>query len=113
MGNVTLDRANHILSSIDIIYNDILEPLKCVSQTIILQLDKSLVPINLLQFMSHFNTPDVNFNPELFPAISLHCWRPVHVNLFSSGKIVVLGKDSITLSSIIYEWIYYNVMLYL
>ena len=75
-------------------------------------MDKSLTPINLYYVANHFkHDTNVSFNPEVFPALSLHYWNPIHVNIFSTGKIIVLGNNSINLLTEIYEWIFYNLLL--
>lgn len=111
MGNVTLEKANNVLTGLHIIYSSIKVPLSCVSQTITFQMDKSLLPINLYNFVNNINNINVIFNPEIFPAVSIHYWKPTHVNLFTSGKVVVLGKDSVKLSYDIYEWLYFQVLI--
>lgn len=113
MGKLTLNHAQEFLNSIHNIYTCIETPLNCTTQTFVFQIDKTLVPINLHNLSNRFGENcNFSFLPELFPAFSIKLWKPVHVNLFSTGKVVVLGKQSCTLLSSIQEWVYFNVILY-
>ena len=99
-----------ILSKLDCIYSEIVVQPKCVSQTVCLQLNQC---VNLHKFNHHFeNCKDILYLPEIFPAIRLFLWKPLHVNLFSSGKVIVLGQDAYEKCDEILDWLYFNVLLY-
>ena len=44
-------------------------------------------------FVKRFDS-EIWYEPELFPAIKLLRWPEVHVNLFFTGAVVVLGKKA-------------------
>jgi len=47
--------------------------------------------------------PDTCYNAELFPAVQIKTFKPIHINVFASGKIIVCGvKDELQLVSIKY-----------
>lgn len=107
MGKVDFDDAcTIIISSINYIYSDIITPLHLATQTGVFKLPNSFCPINLHRIAKEYvNDVNVRFEPEIFPAVSLHYWKPVHVNVFSTGKIVVLGKNAIDSIHDIYNWL--------
>ena len=39
-------------------------------------------------------TPERFYEPELFPALLLSKWKPIHVSLFGSGSVVLTGVKS-------------------
>lgn len=112
MGKATYNIAYSFLKSIKLIYSHVITDLHLTSQTVVFKLMNSLCPINLITFVKEYSD-DVNIklNSELFPAVSLHHWKPIHVNLFSSGKIVVLGKNALQMIPLIDEWIFFKVLL--
>lgn len=92
MGNCDLGSCNEFLNYIDFIHTSVITPLHKVSETICINTKRS---INLFDFVSkHCCSSLVKFEPEIFPAVSLHFWSPIHVNVFHTGKIIVLGKDA-------------------
>jgi len=52
--------------------------------------------INLHKLASNISRKYVWFEPELFPALQLLKFKPKCVNVFASGKIVVLGAKKLT-----------------
>jgi len=112
MGKISLDDAQSIVDFIKIIYSSITTSLHLVSQTYVFKLDANVCPVNLHHIAKLYkNDVNVRFECELFPALSLHYWRPVHVNVFSNGKVVVLGNNSRDLLSSIYNWLFMNILL--
>lgn len=113
MGKASYANASFILSCISFIYSDITTSLSCVSQTVVFQVPTLLCPIPLYTFKNAFpNELAVQYEPELFTALSIKYWKPIHVNLFSTGKVVVLGKDALKYKSDIDEWLTIHLMLY-
>ena len=51
--------------------------------------------INLQLFKEHTNNsiPSV-YEPELFPALRLNLWPSVLVNVFHTGKVVIMGRKA-------------------
>ena len=41
------------------------------------------------------------FEPELFPALRYNKYNPLCVNIFSSGKIVILGLKNLNFKSMV------------
>lgn len=77
-----------------------------VTQTIVFQLDIQYTPVNLLFISTKVNDiVNVKFEYEIFPALSLHYWKPLHVNVFANGKVVVLGKNSSAALENIRDWL--------
>ena len=113
MGKAELEKAQHYLNVIiKCIHSHIINPLVLVSQTIIFQLQPSLCPVNLLLLCNHINQHSkVNFECEIFPALVLHFWKPIHVNVFANGKVIVLGKDSLKVVKEISDWLFFNICL--
>jgi len=112
MGKVSIESAFIHLESIHYIYSDIIIPLHLVSQTVVSQFDISLCPINLHHISQIYkHDKNVRFECELFPALSLHFWSPIHVNVFSNGKVIILGKDSLKFSSNIIDWLFNALLL--
>ena len=35
-----------------------------------------------------------NYDAEQFPAVQILLWKPIHVNVFASGKVILLGLKS-------------------
>ena len=97
---------------LSIIYTDVIDPVQLVSQTYTFLLDNCVLPANLNVLAYAFkNDPNVTFEPEIFPALSIHYWKPIHVNVFSTGKVIVLGRDAYFYLTEIYDWIFYNLLL--
>lgn len=103
MGNCDLVSCNEIINFIDFIYSDVLTPLHKVSETVLVNLNTS---INLHEFVGKFYCNNyIKFEPEIFPAVSLYFWSPIHVNLFYNGKIIILGNNASTFVSEIINFI--------
>lgn len=112
MGKITYDDACCFIQNIHYIYSDISNVLHLVSQTVVFKLEDNLCPVNLYHLISEYNNDvNVRFEGEIFPAISLHYWNPVHVNLFASGKVVILGKNALVLKETIHDWICMAILL--
>src|SRR5271156_6548758 len=42
-----------------------------------------------------------HYNPEIFPAVNIHIYKPIVANVFASGKVTILGlKDQETANDI-------------
>ena len=94
------------------ISSKIITPLYVVSRTLVSQVPLQFCPLNLQILIKQFdNNINVQFEPELFPALSLKIWPGCHVNIFSTGKIIVLGKNSTVHKDSIYTWIMNNLIL--
>jgi len=112
MGHVNFNVVKFLTNILQPIYKCIQIPISYVSETVVFQLDKCLIPVNLYHMNFAFkNDYNIQFEPELFPALTIHYWKPIHVNLFSSGKVIVLGKDAMTKCTEIYEWLFLNLLL--
>ena len=47
---------------------------------------------------------ECHFNPESFPAVQIRRYKPIHVNVFASGKVTITGlKDLCTAKFIEHE----------
>lgn len=73
----------------------------CVSQTVVCKLAST--SLNLHYYVNHI--PTAMFECELFPALSIAYFNPLHVNLFSTGKVVILGNDALNKCKDIIKWI--------
>lgn len=86
--------------------HSIIQPLCKVSETVVFQLDSLHLPINLYKFSHEYKKDNrILFEPELFPSLSLHYWKPLHVNVFSTGKVIILGFNASHFVSTIRDWI--------
>lgn len=100
---------NSILACIDFIYSDIHTPIQLVSQTLAFIISYSSINLHSTKrILSH--DPNILFEPELFCALCLNHWKPVHVNVFSTGKVVILGKYSMKYADEISKWIQCNIL---
>lgn len=52
--------------------------------------------VNLYKLARHLGSKKCMFEPELFPAARLLMYNPTCVNVFYSGKVVVLGLKTFT-----------------
>jgi len=101
MGNCnewTIEELNNIISSL--LYRPI--NLVHISDTVVFSM---LTNVNLYNFSKLNSNCKLLHEAELFPAISLLEWRPTFVNLFYTGKVIVLGKNAKSLVNIIHDWI--------
>jgi TATA-box binding protein (TBP) (component of TFIID and TFIIIB) len=62
------------------------------SITLVMKLDKS---INLINLANKLGSKKCTYEPELFPAVRLTAFNPLCVNVFASGKIVILGVKTL------------------
>ena len=69
-----------------------LDWMKLISETITLKLDVSC-PINLLDY-AHTHPHLFTFEPELFIGMHVSYFKHAHVNIFSTGKVVILGRNA-------------------
>lgn len=112
MGKISHNFTIDIIKHINYIYSDVIMPPYLVSQTVVFKVLDECCPLNLHHIASIFKDDKyVRFENELFPALSLYYWKPVHVNVFSTGKVVVLGKDAVKLLSYIDTWLFINICL--
>ena len=51
--------------------------------------------INLIKFVRESKILPLQYQPELFPAVLLKKFKPISVNVFSSGKIIMCGVRDI------------------
>ena len=51
------------------------------------------------------NIPHSLYEPELFPAVSIYKFSPLHVNLFSTGKVIILGCNALNEKHVIENWL--------
>lgn len=105
MGKATFDVVsvllNDIIKSID---SYLIRPLTVSTQTVCFKLVINL--INLHTTVRRLT--NCTFEAELFPALSITLWKPLHVNVFSNGKVVILGKDALKSKNVIEEWLTIN-----
>jgi len=107
MGKLSFETAVSTIDSLSDIYLFIDEPLHLVSQTVVFNLDKVYIPPNLYKIAHELNTDrNVLYEPEIFPALSLYHFKPIHINVFTSGKVVVLGKDALQSAHHIKNWLH-------
>ena len=72
-----------------------LQILSCMSGSMTFNLGHGVNLIKLSQILQH-NGDSFIFEPEIFPALRLTKFNPLCVNIFSSGKCVILGLTSQT-----------------
>lgn len=98
----SLDDVSCILNFlVDLLHTSIISPLTLVSQTVVFKLN--VVNVNLHKLVRII--PNSIFEPELFPSLSIDAFKPLHVNLFSSGKVVILGKDALSRKLQVETWL--------
>ena len=102
MGKSDLNTVSIILDNIvKCLDTSISIPLTISTQTVSFQLD--VVHLNLHNIAKCI--PNCMFEAELFPALTIDLWKPLHVNVFASGKVIILGKDSVHMKPVIEEWL--------
>ena len=62
------------------------------SITLVMKLDES---INLISLANKLGSKKCSYEPELFPAVRLTAFNPLCVNVFASGKIVILSVKTL------------------
>ena len=75
-----------------------------VSSTLSTKIPKDLILLE--EFAIRNAQSGLIYEMELFPALQLRMWSGVHVNIFQSGSIVILGKNAESLYSTILDWIF-------
>ena len=68
--------------------------------TLVFSLGRSL---NLIKLCHNLAKKSYIFEPELFPAVRLLNFLPMCVNVFSSGKVMILGAKQLTNHNLISE----------
>ena len=102
MGKATFESVQSTLDFItSILDSHVVVPLCKVTETVVFKLNKS--NINLYKLV--FNAQPCVLELELFPALSLNLWKPLHVNVFSTGKVVLLGKNALDKKDEIEKWL--------
>ena len=46
--------------------------------------------------LARYSNHELSYEPELFPAMLINRWLPVHVAIFHSGKVIMTGLKSET-----------------
>lgn len=64
------------------------------AQSMTVKIDCSM-KINLIKFARESKLSPLQYEPELFPAVLLKKFKPISVNVFSSGKIIMCGVREI------------------
>lgn len=102
MGKASINIADANLNYIvDLLHTFIILPLSCVTQTVVFKLN--VAHINLHKAVNII--PNSMFEAELFPSLVLNHFKPLHVNVFATGKVVVLGKNALCMKSEIENWL--------
>lgn len=106
MGRLTHNHACDTLDSIITVLNTrIINHPIAVSHTLTFNLGYTL---NLSNVANHIT--DCTYEPELFPALSINAYKPTHINIFSTGKVVVLGKQALDLQQEIKDYLHCNLL---
>lgn len=111
MGKTDYDSASSIFINVANALNVIIvHNLVNVSNTIITQAPTVFCPLNLYSIaLKYGDYSNVRYEPELFHSLSLHIWENCHVNIFASGKIVLLGRNSKSCINDVLQWLNENV----
>lgn len=56
-----------------------------------------------INIYNHINKVGIIYEPEIFPSCNINLWPNIHVNVFHTGYVTILGKNSIKLVSIIFD----------
>ena len=112
MGSISYESAQVFLSDIiELFSSSIVSELTNVSNTIVYHIPNLCEPLNLYKLsLKYSDCKFVNFESELFPSLTLNFWSPVHVNVFSTGKVVILGKNSLSCINNVVFWINKNLL---
>lgn len=84
-------RPHHIVNYLTncISHSQITRDLDLQSETFVLTFHRK---INLYKYS--FASRYSDYEPEIFPSLRLKLWSPIMVNLFASGKAVVMGREA-------------------
>lgn len=80
---------NEVVSDLPVKINS----LQIQSASAVIKLDRT---INLFLLAKNLSPKRCVYEPELFPALRLTGFNPLCVNVFSTGKIVILGLKDLT-----------------
>lgn len=72
------------------------------SETVVLKLPSHLTPFNIYYFVEFYKNY-LEYLPEIFPAATMTMFKPLHVNLFYTGSVIVLGYNAMKNSNYIYN----------
>ena len=75
-----------------------------VSSTVSTKIPSDLISLDY--FANRNSQPGVLYEIELFPALQLRMWPGVHVNIFQTGSIIMMGQNAEALCSNILDWIF-------
>ena len=81
-----------------------IDKLTIQSMTLVHSLDND---INLLRLAKNLPPNERLYEPELFPAVRLLKYNPMCVNVFGSGKVVILGLKNIAYQEFLNDVIMY------
>ena len=79
------------------------------SETFVFNIGREINPS--LVAAKHSTDRFVRYEGEIFCSLELLHWLPIHVNVFHSGKCVVLGREARNKLKTICEWIDNNICL--
>jgi TATA-box binding protein (TBP) (component of TFIID and TFIIIB) len=68
-----------------------------VSATAVMNMEKS---IDIRRMANDLGNSQCSYEPELFPALRLRKFNPLCVNVFASGKIVILGLKELKINKL-------------
>lgn len=102
MGKVTFTQAYTLANDITShLCTFIIDDVLLVSETVVFKLN-----INNLNLHKLVNIiPSCLFEGELFPSLTVSHFAPLHINVFSTGKVVVLGRNAADRAHEIYLWL--------
>ena len=49
--------------------------------------------------------PDASYTAEHFPAVQIRRFKPIHINIFSSGKITLTGVKDVNMLTVIEHYL--------
>ena len=75
-----------------------------VSSTVSTKIPADLISLDY--FAKCNSQPGLMYEIELFPALQLRIWPGVHVNIFQTGSIIMMGQNAEALCSNILDWIF-------
>ena len=87
-----------------------LQPPSLQSETLVYNFNRQFNPSLIKSTWPHSNDRLIRHEGEIFCALELLKWQPIHVNLFHSGKCVILGRDSRVKLYEIIDWVNSNIL---